>query len=536
MQNKKTMILTIVGVATLLMAVVGATFAFFVSTLNNGTKNIAVSTARVSNVVVTNEMIGMSDMLPGDETATRTISASANITGEIMVPYSCSIYQSNGSFENLEYYVVTGNGMSSTYNQQWTKITTTSTEFLTGTLSSSSSNQTSTIKFRWHETGTSQNSESGLTSTVYVYCSLNSGNLYYNNETSLTGSTTAPEASKEYVYTWVGKNTFATDSYYEYDAENIVLNSAIPSDILVYNSPEAVISAVENAYPGSEFFVPMYLRHDIQNGVVAETDLVFTISDIIARVYGLNAGTYILKNKYGQDNSSENAVVAALVGTSNSESLNISTNYSPGSVSFSSDLGSYLCDLDLWSTGARCLYMLSDREVKYVWVGSDSFATSNALYNEGQINIISIYGSQELDSNLITFNTPEATLSAVREAYPNMAFTIPTYYKVLIDSYGEVYDSKLYFIITNEVATALNLNAGTYWFKTTIREAEEAAKDYNENVIKSISKANSNSISGTYNGTSISINKFGVDVTKQSDESSYGCWYYNSRCIYKPND
>ncbi len=92
--NKNKIVLLILGVATILVALIGATFAYFTSVINNvnGNQSVTVTTTTVEGVTYTaSETLSLIDAIPGewDET-TFTISnpnASATVNyGLVFVP------------------------------------------------------------------------------------------------------------------------------------------------------------------------------------------------------------------------------------------------------------------------------------------------------------------------------------------------------------------------------------------------------------------------------------------------------------------
>ena len=72
-KNHKKVMLLIIGVATLLVALIGATFAYFTALINrpNGEQSVAVTTTTVLGVVYTaNDPISLEHALPGDHAET----------------------------------------------------------------------------------------------------------------------------------------------------------------------------------------------------------------------------------------------------------------------------------------------------------------------------------------------------------------------------------------------------------------------------------------------------------------------------------
>lgn len=103
MEKKNTILLTVIAVATLLVAVVGATFAYFTATATNdgdGSSTGVVNTATVASVKLTTADAGKSQrtVYPGtmnyaamsvvgskDVTGTATVDTDYNMTYTVMV-------------------------------------------------------------------------------------------------------------------------------------------------------------------------------------------------------------------------------------------------------------------------------------------------------------------------------------------------------------------------------------------------------------------------------------------------------------------
>lgn len=67
--NGNTVLLTVIGVATLLVALVGATFAYFTATVNNRTaQSVSITTASPMGLVYTGNKLELLQAVPGDKT------------------------------------------------------------------------------------------------------------------------------------------------------------------------------------------------------------------------------------------------------------------------------------------------------------------------------------------------------------------------------------------------------------------------------------------------------------------------------------
>ena len=109
-ENNKgtTILLTVIGVATLLVAVVGATFAYFtanVKDVNPDKTDVNVSAATVGTITFTHgDTITLQNAYPGDLDS-KTFTIAADATSTIPVEYNIYLTVTNNTFitNNLEY-------------------------------------------------------------------------------------------------------------------------------------------------------------------------------------------------------------------------------------------------------------------------------------------------------------------------------------------------------------------------------------------------------------------------------------------------
>ena len=189
--NGQTIFLSVIGIATLLVAIIGATFAWFSTTLTNGADTATVSTVKVSGVTMTSSLIDLTDVLPGASTADSTLTiATDELTGSATIPYTCHILYS-GDVNDLQYRV-SAEGATDSTAAVWTDITKTKTPIITGqSLTAADKDHSYKVALRFKETGIDQNEQSGQSSTVTLSCELASSTIYYTNG-SLSGVTSAP--------------------------------------------------------------------------------------------------------------------------------------------------------------------------------------------------------------------------------------------------------------------------------------------------------------------------------------------------------
>lgn len=101
--GKNKMILLILGVATVLVALIGATFAYFTAVINNvnGDQSVVVTTATVQGVTYTaSEPLVLLDAIPGDHAET-TFSIS-NPNASASAEYGLELVIDANNFENTE--------------------------------------------------------------------------------------------------------------------------------------------------------------------------------------------------------------------------------------------------------------------------------------------------------------------------------------------------------------------------------------------------------------------------------------------------
>lgn len=99
-RSKNGLVLLILGVATVLVALIGATFAYFTSVINavNGNQSVTVNTTTVEGVTYTaSETLALIDAIPGDYAeATFTIS---NPNASALVEYGLKFVPDVNDFE-----------------------------------------------------------------------------------------------------------------------------------------------------------------------------------------------------------------------------------------------------------------------------------------------------------------------------------------------------------------------------------------------------------------------------------------------------
>lgn len=173
-ENKgQTIFLSVIGIATLLVAIIGATFAYFTTTMGNKKAVTgSVSTATISGVVLAGTEFNATEVMPGWTSEEQTFTLSAQtITGNATAEYACNIIKTGTGVSTDFQYAVTTGTEGATYGE-WKAVPTTSTQVATGTLSASSKTHTYKAKFQLVDTGKPQDEQQGQKYGASITCAL----------------------------------------------------------------------------------------------------------------------------------------------------------------------------------------------------------------------------------------------------------------------------------------------------------------------------------------------------------------------------
>lgn len=110
-----TILLTIIAVATLLVAVVGATFAYFGATMNSGDANttIEVTSGTLSIEYDGNSTLTGGNVNPGEQIASKNFSVTGVVTGSNNLNYEANLVVKNNTYsEGALVYTITSNNTS----------------------------------------------------------------------------------------------------------------------------------------------------------------------------------------------------------------------------------------------------------------------------------------------------------------------------------------------------------------------------------------------------------------------------------------
>ena len=206
MDNNKgqTIFLSVIGIATLLVAIIGATFAYFTSTAGTGTGNVDLTAKTVAGFTAT------AGSITSDETILPGWSKSANIsvatTDKTDVPYDYSCVLSVDATTTLtDMYVSVAAAAADAAPAGDIKAGTNTelqagkeVELLAGTVGNTTGAETKTATYtiKFKETGAAQaNQGAKFKATVTCKSTLSGGTdgVFYTNDAK-TGTTTKPDA------------------------------------------------------------------------------------------------------------------------------------------------------------------------------------------------------------------------------------------------------------------------------------------------------------------------------------------------------
>ena len=195
-----TVLLTVIAVATLLVAVVGATFAYFTASVagNDTASSVVVKTAQIGTITYTNgNEVKLENAYPGATSETKTFTVAADASATANVNYSLNWTNVTNGFVNKEDLVYTLTGANSDASNTTTTLVTKTNEVApsANTLIGSSvlkpgETHTYSLTVNFKETGSDQNTNQGKAFTGKIEVSTGD---YYNNANQ-SGTTTAPSA------------------------------------------------------------------------------------------------------------------------------------------------------------------------------------------------------------------------------------------------------------------------------------------------------------------------------------------------------
>ena len=191
-ENKgQTIFLSVIGIATLLVAIIGATFAYFTTTMTGDAADVTAQTAKIGSASFTAEGVATENtaILPGWTSGAKTVTVSLG-ESDYTVDYTCTLNVASNGISDLT-LAVTGDDSVSAANA---KIGTTATaiKIAEGTLAG---NETATMTYTltFPETGVAQNEQQNQSVNATVSCAT-AGSVVYYNAANPNGTTTEPQA------------------------------------------------------------------------------------------------------------------------------------------------------------------------------------------------------------------------------------------------------------------------------------------------------------------------------------------------------
>ncbi len=183
----QTIFLSVIGIATLLVAIIGATFAYFTTSMGGAAANVSVQTAKIGESSFTADGVSATKVLPGWSSGAKTVTVTLG-TSDLDVDYTCKLNVTANTITDLKLAVAGDNAATIADSS----VKTGETVIASGRLTSGAT-KTMTYTLSFPETGTVQDTQQGATVTATVSCSTAGGTLYYNN-TNPTGTNTKPNA------------------------------------------------------------------------------------------------------------------------------------------------------------------------------------------------------------------------------------------------------------------------------------------------------------------------------------------------------
>ena len=193
-ENKgQTIFLSVIGIATLLVAIIGATFAYFTTSMGGTQGTVKATTAKIGAASFTAQSVSGTAVLPGWTSEAKTVTVELE-PSDYDVKYTCTLNMTENPLTDLT-LTVAGTNAQTTVNDKL-KTGATNTVIASGTLAKSATKQTATMTYTlsFPETGADQGTQQGKTIAGTVTCATEGETVYYN-AANPKGTTTAPTGS-----------------------------------------------------------------------------------------------------------------------------------------------------------------------------------------------------------------------------------------------------------------------------------------------------------------------------------------------------
>ncbi|MCI6350084.1 MAG: hypothetical protein MR779_04175 [Tenericutes bacterium] len=184
-ENKgQTIFLSVIGIATLLVAIIGATFAYFTTRMEGTQGNVNATTAKIGASTFTADSVDATAVLPGWTSEAKNVTVTLG-ESDVNVDYTCVLTMTANPLTDLRLAVAGDNAVAAATKTLATGET--ETKIAEGTLTSGES-KTMTYTLTFAETGADQNGQQGASIAGVVKCSTAAATVYYN--TANPGGTT----------------------------------------------------------------------------------------------------------------------------------------------------------------------------------------------------------------------------------------------------------------------------------------------------------------------------------------------------------
>lgn len=189
----QTIFLSVIGIATLLVAIIGATFAYFTTTMSGDAANTTATTAKIGAVSFEAEGITGTSILPGWTSGNKAVTVTLG-DSDYDVEYVCELKVTDNAITDL-YLTVSGDNFVAAANNKQIGTAAETIEIAKGTLKSGET-KTMNYALTFKETGQNQNDQQAKAVNAQVSCKLAGAEVYYNNGNP-TGTTTKPTVPAE---------------------------------------------------------------------------------------------------------------------------------------------------------------------------------------------------------------------------------------------------------------------------------------------------------------------------------------------------
>ena len=193
-ENKgQTIFLSVIGIATLLVAIIGATFAYFTTSMGGTQGTVKATTAKIGADSFTAQSVSGTAVLPGWTSEAKTVTVTLG-PSDYDVKYTCTLDMTANPLTDLTLTVAGTNAQTSVNGKL--KTGATKPVIASGTLAKSATEQTVSMTYTlsFPETGADQGTQQGKTIAGTVTCATEGETVYYN-AANPNGTTTAPTGS-----------------------------------------------------------------------------------------------------------------------------------------------------------------------------------------------------------------------------------------------------------------------------------------------------------------------------------------------------